>query len=718
MTFLAPIVLTGLAAVGLPVLIHLLNKSQVKVMKWAAMKFLLECVRKNERKMRLEDLILLLLRCLLVALLVLAFALPAIKGMGNSLLTTGPTTAMLVLDRSASMAYNNGQETRLDQAKTVADGLLDSWQAGTKVGLILAGSTPDAIVPSPSDDLPLVKRRIQLAETDVEKSNLFPALRLAVDALTQGNPPQPQIHILTDDNVSAWARADEIAKLRQDNPDIKFIHHSVGARETDNTSITAVQTEGGNPVAGEPFSITATLKNWGAEPVSGIRLTASLNRDAPQAEELIDSLQAGEERKVLLTVKSEEAGYHTLEVKTPADRIPADNARAMAFRASERPEVLIVRDERTSVSGPSSAFFIAQALLPLPREQRARAPISITEKTPAEAGSLQIEDFDLVILCDPRDLSAGWSAEKMAGYVSEGGSLLVVPGENAASRAQPFPEAWNTLLPAHVGRPETPPQDQAAFGVQSAAFLHPVLAPWNDPEMGNLATIRSVRRFPLRTAPASEEGNVPQPLIAFTDGPPALVDWKVGKGHAALTAFPLELEWTNFYLHPSFVAIIQRWVSSMLSVTDGELNIASKAGFGHSAPLDAVGREFFVRNPAQDEARKAGQIEGRENSGWLHYRETAKPGPYEVFLEPTAPPIATFAVQGPGDAGELRYAEPDVINDTLSTEVPTTSESSSPSTAKISKADYSTELWFPILVIATLLLFVETGLAHRFSQSK
>ncbi len=718
MTFLAPIVLTGLAAVGLPILIHLLNKSQVKVMKWAAMKFLLECVRKNERKMQLEDLLLLILRCLLVALLVLAFALPALKGLGKALLNTGPVTAMLVLDRSASMEYNNGQEARLDQAKSEANRLLDSSPGGTKAGLILAGAMPDAVVPSPSGDLPLVKRRIQLAETDAGKSDLYPAMKLAVDALQQGNAPQPQVHIFTDDTVSAWARADEIAKLRLENPDIEFIHHAVGARETDNTSITALQTEGGSPVTGEPFSIVATLKNWGTEPVTGIRVTASVDRDAPQAEELIATLGAGEERKVLLTIKSETAGFHALEVKTPADRIPGDNARAMAFRALERPKVLIVRDERTQASGPSSEFFLAQALQPLSREQRARAPITITEKTPREAGSLPIDEFDLVVLCDPRDLSALWSAEILAAYVKQGGNLLVFPGENAAARTPPFPDAWNTLLPALPGRPETPPKDQPAFGLQTTGFLHPVLAPWNEPSMGSLALVRTARRFPLRAAKAAKDGIPPQTILAFSDGQPALIEWKVGNGRATLAAFPLERGWTNLYLHPSFVAIIQRWFAAMLSGHGGELNLPPRAGFGHAAPLDAVGKAFFVRAPGQDEARKAGQIEGRENSGWLQFRETAKAGPYSISLEPTTPPIAAFAVQGPADAGELRYAEPDAITTALKADAPTPTGSEVVPMAGRSKAAYSMELWFPIIVIATLLLCLETALAHRFSQSK
>src|SRR5262245_4083643 len=59
-------------AVSVPIIIHLLNRRRFRVMNWAAMRFLLAAQRKNSRRMRLEQLILLLVRCLLVLLIVLA----------------------------------------------------------------------------------------------------------------------------------------------------------------------------------------------------------------------------------------------------------------------------------------------------------------------------------------------------------------------------------------------------------------------------------------------------------------------------------------------------------------------------------------------------------------------------------------------------------------------------------------------------------------------
>src|SRR5271169_4822914 len=63
---------TAGAAVSIPIIIHLLNRKRFKVVTWAAMRFLLAAQKKNSRRMRLEQLILLAVRCLLVLLLVAA----------------------------------------------------------------------------------------------------------------------------------------------------------------------------------------------------------------------------------------------------------------------------------------------------------------------------------------------------------------------------------------------------------------------------------------------------------------------------------------------------------------------------------------------------------------------------------------------------------------------------------------------------------------------
>src|SRR4029077_12196074 len=76
MTFLYPLMLGGLVAVGLPILLHLLMRQKPKHVMFPAFRFLQKRAKTNQRKIRLRHLILLLLRMLLIALIVLALARP------------------------------------------------------------------------------------------------------------------------------------------------------------------------------------------------------------------------------------------------------------------------------------------------------------------------------------------------------------------------------------------------------------------------------------------------------------------------------------------------------------------------------------------------------------------------------------------------------------------------------------------------------------------
>src|SRR3954447_17591939 len=77
-----PLMLWGLGAASLPIIIHLLNKRKFREEKWAAMRFLLAAMRKNQRKIRVEQWLLLAVRTLVVILVVLAMAKPFLESFG------------------------------------------------------------------------------------------------------------------------------------------------------------------------------------------------------------------------------------------------------------------------------------------------------------------------------------------------------------------------------------------------------------------------------------------------------------------------------------------------------------------------------------------------------------------------------------------------------------------------------------------------------------
>src|SRR6059036_3839729 len=129
MSFLNPIMLAGLAAVTIPILIHLLTRRKFQKVVWAAMRFIQASVEKNQKRMRLEDMILLAVRCLLLGLLALALARPAILSNASDLFGQSKVTGVILLDNSQSMGMRDGTTTRFDKAKKAAEAALDSMPA-------------------------------------------------------------------------------------------------------------------------------------------------------------------------------------------------------------------------------------------------------------------------------------------------------------------------------------------------------------------------------------------------------------------------------------------------------------------------------------------------------------------------------------------------------------------------------------------------------------
>jgi hypothetical protein len=99
----------GVAAISIPVIIHLLNKRKFKIVDWAAMEFLLDADKKNRRRVRLENLLLLLLRCLAVLLIGLLLARPFIPtSLTAGILSATQYERIVIVDDSLSMQARVG----------------------------------------------------------------------------------------------------------------------------------------------------------------------------------------------------------------------------------------------------------------------------------------------------------------------------------------------------------------------------------------------------------------------------------------------------------------------------------------------------------------------------------------------------------------------------------------------------------------------------------
>ncbi len=150
---------------SIPIVIHLLNRKRYRIVPWAAMRFLLAAQRKTSRKVRIEQILLLVVRCMLVLLLLLADVQRDAVGRGRlglvqpvraaGVAVTGGaarTHKILVVDGSLGMGFRAGDQDCFDKAKAAARQIVKESNGGDGFSVVLLADPPRMIVPGPTDD--------------------------------------------------------------------------------------------------------------------------------------------------------------------------------------------------------------------------------------------------------------------------------------------------------------------------------------------------------------------------------------------------------------------------------------------------------------------------------------------------------------------------------------------------------------------------------------
>ena len=190
MTFVtAGLAIAGGVSILIPILIHLLSRQRRRPIKWAAMRFLLEALRKHRRRLQLQQLLLLAVRCLILAVLGAALARPLLKAAGM-LDGAGSRVVFLLIDNglaSGARTVRDGEpRSALDDSIDVAVSLVEGLGPGDSVGIITAARPARGLVVPPSSDHRAVielLRTLEPAEAPTDLHAAFPLLRAALDEL-------------------------------------------------------------------------------------------------------------------------------------------------------------------------------------------------------------------------------------------------------------------------------------------------------------------------------------------------------------------------------------------------------------------------------------------------------------------------------------------------------------------------------------------------------
>lgn len=549
----------GLALSVVPFVIHLLHRPQHLERPWAAMQFLRAAVRTQSRRMRLESLVLLVVRTALIALAAVAVAQPFFSGNEPPAAVGAGTLRVLVIDVSLSMQAGRGDLTPLERARQSAERIVQTAPPGDSFCLVRIGRIPPfAVVPQAVQDRATILRQIQELRGTPQRADVAAALRTADECLGQSGAARREVIVLSDFQASNWWPDDPREReavtlaLRELAAESELTFLTVAGDDANNLAVTRVQPAWARP--GSPsLSIEVEVMNAGAA------AAGSLPVEAFAGDRLVGSgtltVAAGETAAVRIALTRLAPTDEAVVVQIPEDVLRDDDRRWALLPERRGLDVLLVNGRPRTSDRVGAADFVQLALAPQAAESAARSASART--TVVGDGGLRTVDlgrFDCVFLCDVPQLDAHEAAQ-LRQYVAAGGGLVIGLGE----QAQPL--AWRRLRPAEGtgllsgvldaiigdGSPEAEPVHFAPGDYQ-----HPVIQPFaGNPDAGLLTT--EVYRYWRVRLPESSEAEV---ALAYSTGDPAIIEHRLGAGRVLLVTTPFDERWSNWPLWPSFVPLV------------------------------------------------------------------------------------------------------------------------------------------------------------------
>ena len=424
MPFIHPAIFwTGLAAASIPLIIHLLNRRRFRVRDWAAMRFLIESVRRSRRKIRIEEIILLALRTLAIVLLAIAIgrftgcsAMNVIPGSEK-----GSSSTVYVLDDSASMNQKAGSGNLFAAAVADLTDQLRKSPQGDKVAILLtsqAGASEAFLNPTFVEKtiIDSAVTRLQGLKPSDARVRLSDALISAGALLANDAGKSRQVVLISDcrkvdlSRSSGEAIRKAFADLRSQHINVVTIDYGRPARN--NLTVESVELVNRFAVASQPIQVRVCVRNNGQQRVENVPIDVTLQY--PSGSELaaiavpsvaIDKIDPQEARSVQCQLTIPQAGPAVISAKAPPDELENDNIAYLSLEARPHVRVLVV-DGSYDLANPNSgeSWFFSYALDP---SRDGGYGTRVETVSPESLGGVRLEDYDLVAMMNVASLTVG-----------------------------------------------------------------------------------------------------------------------------------------------------------------------------------------------------------------------------------------------------------------------------------------------------------------------
>ena len=434
MTFLNSAFLFLLSAVSIPLIIHFLSKRRIKTIEFSSLKFLEQMQRSRMRWLKIKELLLLLLRMLVIALIVLAFARPTLRGFAGS--AKAKSSVVIILDRSASMDTEGKTGTLFEESKRLAAKLIDSFDAGDQITLITYPSEGKIEPLGPMPPGERLKDRLASVEISYLKGNIGEALEKARGFLINSPDINREIYIFTDMQSVNFKDLPRELLNRDQWGNIHLFTISPESIGDDNVGIGDVILPPQLLVPGEYFNLEVELANFGLGGLENV--IVGLVIDGERKAQVTASLPSRQPTQITFNTRIDTPGDHAGYIEIDHDNYEPDNRRYFSVHIPDKIKLLSVAQ---------NGDFLTPVKLALDRPEAGQIIY-----TGIGASDLLREDlgkYDVIFLNDLAALDASRESA-LRKFTENGGGLFVILGRSSDY------SYWNRFLSDIAGISSSP----------------------------------------------------------------------------------------------------------------------------------------------------------------------------------------------------------------------------------------------------------------------
>jgi hypothetical protein len=719
MGLLAPWFLAGVAAIGLPIYLHLLRRHATTPKPFSSLMFFEPRTQSSLQHRRLRYLWLLALRIALLVLVALAFADPFITRPAASV--SHDTLTLLVIDSSFSMRAG----TRLSDAKRDAQTVLAAHRGSSPVQVMALDSQMHALTQA-TRDTATARAAIESVRPGDARSS-FAELARAVRLTAESTHTPVALHLFSDMQRSSLAASFSEMAL----PDgVTLTLHPVATAAVPNWTIDSVTAPGQlfgrarekDGKDAKPVRVQAIVAGYGT-PAATRHVALIVNGKTMATQDV--QVPAGGRASVEFPSLDVPYGFSRCEVRLDAaDALHGDDGYVFAVERSDPQRVLFVRNE----SDTRSPLFFTHAL-----GSAAESAFDLQTVTLDQAAgqSQALAKYAFIVLSNVPTVSTAFERDLLT-YVRDGGSLWVAMGTAAAgrSRVPVFGEAIETI---HDYARELPRGRERFLSIGDADPSHVSVGT----AAGHFAGVKFYYAVGVDAANA-------RVVARLTDRTPLLLEKTIGEGRVLLFTSGLDNLTNDFPLHPAFVAFVEQTarylsgtdrrggahvVDSYLALRSLHEQPSSAAAAASGGAAQSLGVE--VIDPEGHRPLSLGQSSTTESvrlsqAGFYQVRLAngrqevvgVNPDRRESNLDVIPDDVlASWRGSGAGQAGQTAKAATPTAAST--TGAPTTGSATTGAATTAAAGETSEQrepysLWWHIMVLALVAALSESWLASRY----